>query len=485
MSRFVKNVLKLVSGSMIAQIIGILLIPIITRLYAPDDFGISQLFLSIVGIAAVFSCLSYPQAIMLPEKDEDGAHLLMLSIALLGVFCIFMAVIALVAAEPAGRLLNAPAISQYLILVPLAVFLSAGSLVVNFWLSRRQKFGKVAVSRVSGSFTGKAVQIAMGATPSPLGLITGSMANNLIADLAMLKAITVDAGLFARTTSAGMMQVAFRYKKFPLLLTWSSAADVISTQLPPFLLVFYFSPTIVGYYALATQIVQIPMKLIGGAISQVFYQKACHDKNTTGSVRRVVQEMNLRLISVGAFPVLVLMVAGGDLFGFFLGGDWYIAGVYATILAPWIFVAFISIPLQSIYMVLERQGTNLFFNITFLASRFAVLIIGGLSGDPIIALVLFSATGTLFWGGMNLNILRIADVPYRDALLGVLTHVGLACCMLVPLILARWAEYDVPVLIVCIAVAGIPYYGWVLSRDIYLKTALSSLLRGFWFFHRR
>ncbi|MBN1195549.1 MAG: oligosaccharide flippase family protein [Methanomicrobiaceae archaeon] len=485
MSRFVKNVLKLVSGSVIAQIIGILLVPIITRLYAPDDFGISQLFLSIVSIAAVFSCLSYPQAIMLPEKDEDAAHLLVLSFALLAVFCILMAIIALVAAEPVGELLNAPAISSYLVLVPLAIFLSAGSVVVNFWLSRRQNFGKIAISRVSGSISGKVVQIAMGATPSPLGLIIGSMANNLIADLAMLKTLAADAALFARTTSAGMRQVAVRYKKFPLISTWSSTAAVISGQLPPFLLIFYFSPAVVGYYALATQIVHIPMNLIGGAISQVFYQKACHDRNTTGSIRRVVQEMNLRLISIGAFPVVVLMVAGGDLFGFFLGGDWYTAGVYATILAPWMFVAFISVPLQSVFSVLERQGTNLFFNGAILASRFAVLIAGGLSGDPVIALVLFSATGVLFWGGMNLYTLRIADVPYRDALLGVLTHVGLACCVLVPLILAGWAGYDVPVLIVCIAAAGIPYYGWVLSRDMYLKTALTGVLRGFWFFHRR
>jgi len=56
MSRFTTNVLKLVSGSVIAQALGILLVPIITRLYSPADFGVFQLFIAISGILAVLSC---------------------------------------------------------------------------------------------------------------------------------------------------------------------------------------------------------------------------------------------------------------------------------------------------------------------------------------------------------------------------------------------------------------------------------------------
>jgi lipopolysaccharide exporter len=73
-SNFIANVLKLVSGSVTAQIMGILLVPLLTRIYSPEDLGIFQLFLSISSILIIFSTFSYQFAIMLPKTEEDSAN---------------------------------------------------------------------------------------------------------------------------------------------------------------------------------------------------------------------------------------------------------------------------------------------------------------------------------------------------------------------------------------------------------------------------
>ena len=83
MSTFITNVLKFVTGSVVAQALGILLVPIITRLYSPGDYGVFQIFLSISGVLAVLSCLSYQLAIMLPEEDEDSANIVTLCFILI------------------------------------------------------------------------------------------------------------------------------------------------------------------------------------------------------------------------------------------------------------------------------------------------------------------------------------------------------------------------------------------------------------------
>ena len=46
-SEFGRNSAKLLSSNAIAQIIGLLIYPILSRLYSPDDFGLVNLFLSI------------------------------------------------------------------------------------------------------------------------------------------------------------------------------------------------------------------------------------------------------------------------------------------------------------------------------------------------------------------------------------------------------------------------------------------------------
>lgn len=79
-SSFASNVLKLVTGSVFAQGLGILVIPIVARLFAPEAFGVAALFASITGIIGVLVCLRYEVSIMLPKTDEEAANLLGVSL---------------------------------------------------------------------------------------------------------------------------------------------------------------------------------------------------------------------------------------------------------------------------------------------------------------------------------------------------------------------------------------------------------------------
>ena len=80
MSKFISNVITLGSATVLGQILGVIVTPVLSRLYSPADFGAYQLFISIVTIIAVVSCLSYQIAINLPKKDEDAASIVVLCV---------------------------------------------------------------------------------------------------------------------------------------------------------------------------------------------------------------------------------------------------------------------------------------------------------------------------------------------------------------------------------------------------------------------
>ncbi len=82
MSTFSVNTLKLVTGSIFAQGLGVLVVPIVTRLFAPEAFGVAALFASISGIISVVACLRYDLSIMLPKSNEESANLLGVSLFL-------------------------------------------------------------------------------------------------------------------------------------------------------------------------------------------------------------------------------------------------------------------------------------------------------------------------------------------------------------------------------------------------------------------
>src|SRR5690625_4809932 len=81
---FIKNVLVLVSGTAAAQVVAMVLSPIITRLYGPEAFGVMGTFNAIVTIIAPVAALTYPIAIVLPKKDRDAKGIIKLSLLIAG-----------------------------------------------------------------------------------------------------------------------------------------------------------------------------------------------------------------------------------------------------------------------------------------------------------------------------------------------------------------------------------------------------------------
>ena len=479
MTAFFSNVLKLVSGSIIAQILGILLIPVITRIYSPDDFGVYQLFLSISGILVAFSCLSYQLSIMLPKEDEDSANLVALCFILVTIISIVSGSFFIIFSDWVGQILNTPEISGYLIFLPLIVFLNGIFLGMTYWLTRRKRFGINATAQIVNSFSSKVVQIAIGLySASSTGLIAGSIVSGIASLAVLFKQIKDDLPLFRKVTFENIRSLAIRYKRFPMFTSWSTGANTISTQIAPLLLAYYFSPEVVGYYAIASMVVFLPMGIIGSATSQVFFQKACDEKNRTGNVTNIVREIQPRLISIGMFPMFVLMIMGADLFSFVLGSQWSVSGQYAAILAPWLLFVFIASPLTTIFSVLEKQTLDLTFNILILISRVVVLVIGGMYGNPYVALLLYSITGVIFWGWMNLYIVKISGISYRTGLFDYLRFFLLALVVAMPLLAVKLLALPIYVLFIAAGVVTILYYTIVILQDSLLKNELLGVLRG-------
>ncbi|MBR1368265.1 hypothetical protein RJ53_01640 [Methanocalculus chunghsingensis] len=478
MSRFITNVLKLLSGSVLAQILGILLIPIITRLYSPGDYGVFQLFISISSIIAVMSCLSYQLAIVLPKKDEDSVNIIALCFVLILGTSLITGVVFILFSDFVGNMLKTPVLSQYLVFLPIVILLNGIFLVLNNWMIRRTQFSGVATAQVTNSFITKLVQIGAGINAvSAFGLIAGHIAGLLAALFIMARQMLVDSSLLLKYSLSEMKEMAIRYKRFPLFTTWATLANTLSTRVAPLLLAIFFGPTIVGHYAIAFMVIGMPMGLIGTAASQVFFQKISEVKNLSGNFKVTVEQMHKRLISIGIFPFLVVMIIGEELFAFMLGAEWSVAGQYAQILAPWIFLVFISAPLSTVLLVLEKQTVSLAFNLVILVSRIIILLVGGLFFNPIVTLILFSITGVLFIGFMNFYTLSISGVCYIETLKDLFTYLALAFVIASPIIIIKIFIVNIFIIFLITGVIMLTYYVVVIYMDPLLKKEIGLILK--------
>lgn len=468
-SSFASDVLKLVSGSTISQVLTILAAPLLTRLYGPAPWGILALFTAITGILGVIVCLRYELAIMLPEKDEEAANLLGVSLIFPVIVSLLLVPIIWWGKEPVMRWLNAQELAPYLWLIPIMVFISGVFLALNYWNSRTKHFGRLAIARVTSSFATISGKLGFGyAGYANAGtMMYATVAGQAIATTILGGQIwRDDRKVFLKSISwKGMRDGIMRYREFPIYSTWASLLNVISVQLPTMMLAFFFSPVVVGLYALGNRILTQPLKFIGQAISQVFYQRAAVAA-AEDTLKQVVEKTAYLLAKLGFFPMILIAVLGPDLFSFVFGEQWREAGVYTQILVPWSMCVFVASPLSSLNSVLEKQGIGLLFNVLQVSTRLGSLVIGGITGNILLGLILFSFSGvfTVIWFlayhlklcGVNLN-------SFGSNILGCL---AVAILFLSPVILLKFivTATIIPLLISSVFLT-IGYYVFVILRD--------------------
>ena len=79
-NKFIKNVGLMAIAPIITQVLSFLIMPVVTRLYNPVDFGLFAIYASIIGPIGVFATMGYDSAIVIPKKDSDATNVFSLSL---------------------------------------------------------------------------------------------------------------------------------------------------------------------------------------------------------------------------------------------------------------------------------------------------------------------------------------------------------------------------------------------------------------------
>jgi lipopolysaccharide exporter len=477
-SNFAGDVMKISMGTVLAQILGVIIIPILTRIFSPEAFGVLAVFISITQIGEVVASLRYESSIMLPAQDEEASNQLALSLIITVVMSLLIFITLWLLRTWLVDFINMPELGPYLLLIPLAVFFAGVYNALNSWNTRTKHFGRVSVAKVINTGGTASSQLLAGLSGFSSGgfLIGGNIVGPMVSALFLGVKVWKDNSLFfikhicIRQMIAGMK----RYRKFPLLNSWSSLLNTTSLQLPSLLLATFFSPAVVGYYLLGHRVLRLPLNLIGNSIAQVFYQRASSAR-VVGDLSKFVYNIFSRLISLGMFPILMLTIAGQDLFIVVFGEQWAEAGTYIQILSIWTFFVFIGNPISNLTNVLEKQEAGLVFNIILITSRIVALVIGGLRGNVYLALILFSASGILSWMIYTFWLLNASGISPISFFKLILKYFAISVPFLLVVLMYKLLLDSSPfgVFLLCLSLTML-YYGIVIKLDKSIQQVIYS-----------
>jgi lipopolysaccharide exporter len=413
----VRGTLTLASCTALGAGLVIAAAPFLTRLFTPEVFGTVAVYTAIVSIGAPIGCLRYDLAILLPEDDDQAANLLLLSLLLLLPVCGLLSLVAGLWSKEIAAWLNTPGLAPYLWLAPIGILGSGAYQALSSWALRKEEYGKIARTRLSQNGGMAVTQIGLGALLSgnPAGLLIGDLVSRLGGVMLLLRHAWP--WLKARKLSFSVMRAsAKRYAKFPLYSMPASLLTAIETQIPTLLLSRYFGPSVAGWYALTYRVLRAPTAFLGQAVAQSLFANAARLSRDRERLQQLTERATIILMVVG-LPVFALVIQEGpELFSRAFGVGWMKAGLYARILAPWLFVSFIANPLSNLLNVREWQGTTLLYSALECAMATTCLMIGVAYHSDLVALAALG-TGSCIFSLATMNRFFKAGFTHSDRIL--------------------------------------------------------------------
>ncbi len=412
-SEFTRNVFTLVSGTAIAQFISIAASLIISRLYTPDDFGVFTIFISIASLISLLLAGRYELAINLPKSDNEGLNVLGLSLKLNFIISFFLLILSIILYFVFDNFLtNSNLLKKWLIFIPLiSSFLNISNILQN-WFIRKKQFKLISYSKVINSLINNATVILLGLfTFGAWGIFLGNMFG-LVALVFFLGILfynnfRIDFKLINRKD---MKLVAKKYIDLPKSNSFQSILDTFQIQGITYLMAFFFSNAIIGLYAMTLRILQAPLWFIISSITQVFYQKATELFNQGVDIKPLILETIKKTVVIAIVLIAGVMIFGPAAFAFVFGEEWRESGVYARILAPWIFLDFVRIPISQVPIIVGKQKKQLSFSlISNLIVILSMLIAGLVLHEIRIGLILLSGFQSIYTIGIVIWIYSIAN----------------------------------------------------------------------------
>lgn len=414
-SAFVKNIGILTGGTIFAQSLAVLSLPILTRLFSPEDFSLLAVYTAIIGLFSVVSCMRLNIAIPMPADDSDAINLVALSLfSATTISALIAAVILLFPSEIVG-LIHQPAMRPLLWMIPVGVFVAAIYNALQYWTSRRKQFGLITQTRVTRAIGGSGTQIGFGLFSSgPFGLLFGHMIYGGMGILGLVRSLLKNDGtLLTAINRLSLLANLRAYKRFPLLSVPESLFNSGGIQLPIIIIAAWAIGPEAGFVMIAIRVMGLPMGLVGTSVAQVYLAEA-PEHLREGTLVMLTRETIWILFKSGA-PILVLVgFISPFIFPYVFGAEWQRAGIIVAWMTPWFLFQFVSSPISVILYMVDKYELAMLLQLSGLILRVGSVLIAILY-HPEWLTEAFAVSSAVFYLIFIILVTRILQSSERSA----------------------------------------------------------------------
>lgn len=412
-TEYLTNVRIVFVGILVAQVFPILVSPVVTRLYGPELFGVIALYKSVESVLSIVITGRYHFAILLPKEDTEAYHLVTISI----LFAAGFSVLTFLLLWPFGRsIMNALRISGLggsIYLIPLSTLLVGGFNTLSYWYTRQGDFRSISKGRVLLSLTNEVMSIPLGFSAwKNVGLVASRIFSQFVGVTYFgRKFLSRKSTIPGSLSKSGLLGSIKKYRDFPIQSGAAGILNNVSAEVPFFFISSFYGLQVLGWFALSSRIISVPVQLIGSAFSDVFYKKAMEAGSRTELKKLMSKTVSLLLLPTILLFILV-MAFGKWLMAPVFGEKWVPAGPITCALSFLLAARLMYTSLNAVIFVERRNDYDVKWNAANLAIMILSLALGyGLFRSYFLSILFYSISSAGVYVFNTFWLFRIVGKP--------------------------------------------------------------------------
>ncbi|EMA3789132.1 oligosaccharide flippase family protein [Vibrio cholerae] len=361
------------SGTLVAQIIAIAVLPLLTRLYTPEQIGVQNLFITTINILMPLATFSYPMAIVLVKDKQEGINsTILLSTVIVSILSFLLTLVFLDEIQMA--------FTYWSICLSLSVsicMLLYGIQQINeYTFLKLEEFKVISRIAIENSLYLNVLKVAMGLFGGGyLGLIVSTVIAMLIKILRQSYYLKKKFIRVQYTKDiAEVKKVAREYQSFPKYRCPQSLINTLSISIPVYYIAIYYDADLVGYYTLALTLLTLPVNLIGNNVTSVLYPILVRYKKSKNALV-LLRKYCLSLMFVGFFITFVIYTFGDVAIVYFFGKEWSMVYTFALLLSIQSIFQLSNRPIVSAITAFDYQKDMLIFEMGSFFIKFVALLV--------------------------------------------------------------------------------------------------------------
>jgi len=372
-----QQVKKLMLGNGLAQALQFGSILILSRIYAPSDFGYLAQVQSIAMIGAIWITLQLHLTIPLQKTIEDAKHAIII-IEKISMIIFGMAII------PAAFFGD---VFGYAIV--LSLFLGMTN-TYNGYLVYSGKFGDLSVFYIVRALLIIAMQISFSILDFKDGLIWGTLTGEIFSAI-YLRKIRVGSLKDIGATYKHLLEYIKNNKAFSLYGSIQETISVGAFFVPLFLFTYKFGEDVGGQYAMANRLVWAPVILFVSSYAQVLFHVYGKSQNEK-SIEIKFGRLEYLVLCISILLAVILYIFD-EVSVFIIGEAWGLASLLIPINIIWGVIFFLSTPYRVMIRVRRRQVIQLKADVLSICMMMAIFIF--LDLNPVVLMVFLVMIGVV------------------------------------------------------------------------------------------